>query len=242
MKIEYDGTNFHGWQRQSGYISIQQLVEESMIPFLKDNITIYGSGRTDTGVHAICQVAHFDYHKEINCFRLQECMNFYLLDVPIGIISIESVSKTFNARLNAVERSYIYKILNRRTKACLDANRAWHISFPLDDEKMHVAAQYLVGNHDFTSFRASGCQSKSPIKTINNISVLRDKDNITIAVSAKSFLYHQVRNIVGSLVNIGTNKWDPEEIQKILNAKDRSIAGPTAKACGLFFLETKYDK
>lgn len=241
MKIEYDGTPFCGWQRQLGRDSVQQHVEESMIPILKRRVPIQGSGRTDAGVHAICQVAHFDFEKEIDCFRLQECMNFYLREIPIGILSIEKTSSNFNARLSAVERSYEYRILNRRTKACIDANRVWQISYPLDAEKMNIAAQYLVGKHDFSSFRAAGCQSKSPIKTLNSISVVRNADLIKINVAAKSFLYHQVRNIVGSLVMVGNGKWPSDYIEKLLLAKNRKIAGQTAPACGLFFLETKYN-
>lgn len=241
IKIEYDGTQFHGWQRQSGYDTIQQKIEDSMIPFLKKRVPIHGSGRTDAGVHAICQVAHFDFNEEINCFRLQECMNFHLYDVPIGILTLEKTSLDFNSRLSAIERSYEYRIMNRRTKPCIDVNKVWHISYPLDEIQMHLAAQYLIGKHDFSSFRAAGCQSKSPIKTVNSISIARKNDLITARVSAKSFLYHQVRNIVGSLIMVGSGKWPPEYIDKILQAKDRTIAGPTAPSHGLFFLETKYD-
>ena len=240
ISIEYDGTPFHGWQRQDGFDSIQQRVEESMTPFLKKKITILGSGRTDAGVHALCQVAHFDFDSDIDCFRLQGCMNFYLLEVPISILSIEKVSNDFNARLNAQERSYVYKILNRRSKPSIDANRMWNIISDLDEKKMHHAAQYLVGKHDFSSFRASGCQSKSPVKTINKISVDRDGDVITISVAAKSFLYHQIRNIVGSLVLIGNGKWNEKDFLKAFHAKDRMKSGQTAPACGLYFVGTKY--
>ncbi len=240
ISIEYDGTPFHGWQRQDGFDSIQQCVEESMIPFLKKKITTHGSGRTDAGVHALCQVAHFDFETDFDCFRLQECMNFYLAEVPITILSIEKVSDDFNARLNAKERSYIYKILNRRTKASIDLNRVWNITAPLDEKKMHQAAQYLVGKHDFSSFRAAGCQSKSPIKTINTIVVERDKNIITISVAAKSFLYHQVRNIAGSLMLVGREKWTIDDFLAAFHAKDRTQAGQTAPACGLYFVGTQY--
>lgn len=241
MKIEYDGTKFCGWQRQRNQDTIQQRIEESMIPLLKRPVSIQGSGRTDAGVHAVCQVAHFDFVENLDCFRLQECMNFYLKEVPIGILSIEQASKDFNARFSAIERRYEYRILNRRTKPCLEANRVWHVLHYLDAEKMNFAAQYLVGKHDFSSFRAASCQAKSPIKTLNSISVARNQDLITVNVAAKSFLYHQVRNFVGSLVMIGSGKWDPDYIKQILLAKNRAIAGQTAPACGLFFLETKYN-
>lgn len=241
INIEYDGTPFHGWQRQKGYDTVQERVEECALPFLKQRIVLHGSGRTDAGVHAICQVAHFDFENEIDCYRLQECMNFYLADVPIGILSIEKVSDKFNARLHAQERSYLYKIINRRTKLCLNYNRAWHIPVILDSEKMHAAAQCLVGKHDFSSFRAAGCQAKSPVKTLNSISVTKNGDVITVLISAKSFLYHQVRNIVGSLVLIGSGKWQTDDLVAVLNARDRTKAGQTAPACGLYFLETKYN-
>lgn len=238
--IEYDGTPFHGWQRQDGYDSVQQRVEESMVPFLKRSVAIHCAGRTDAGVHALGQVAHFDTEQDIDCFRLQECMNFYLSGIPVCVLSIEKVPETFNARLSPIERSYLYKILNRRGKATIDANRVWMVSARLDECKMRSAAQYLVGKHDFSSFRAAGCQQKSPIKTINRISVERHGDLIEITVAAKSFLYHQVRNIVGSLKFVGCGKWTDEDFRTVFEAKDRTLAGPTAPPCGLYFVGAIY--
>lgn len=238
--VEYDGTPFHGWQRQAGYDSVQQRLEEAMQPFLKTIVPINCCGRTDAGVHALAQTAHFDYDGDIDCFRLQECANFYLQSVPISVLSIEKVPKSFNARLSAVERFYIYKILNRRAKATIDANRVWVVPIELDTAKMHAAAQYLVGKHDFSAFRAVGCQQKSPIKTINSVTVERHGDLIEIAISAKSFLYHQVRNIVGSLKFVGCGKWTENDFRSVLESKDRTKAGPTAPACGLYFIEAKY--
>jgi len=241
ITIEYDGTPFCGWQRQDGEDTVQQRLEEAILPLSKEAITIYGSGRTDTGVHALAQVAHFDLDNEIDCFRVQECMNAYLREVPICVLSVEKVNNEFDARFSAVERTYIYKILNRRARACIDANRVWRVVPPLDNEKMHDAAQMLVGKHDFSSFRAAGCQSNSPIKTMNSISVVRDGERIIIEVKARSFLYHQVRNIVGSLVNVGVGKWSEEDFAKVFQAKDRTQAGMTAPACGLYFAGVKYD-
>ncbi|MBQ7673184.1 MAG: tRNA pseudouridine(38-40) synthase TruA [Alphaproteobacteria bacterium] len=238
--IEYDGTPFHGWQRQDGYDSVQQHVEESMVPFLKHAVAVHCAGRTDAGVHALGQVVHFDTDRDIDCFRLQECMNFYLNSVPICVLSIEKVPETFHARLSPIERSYVYKILNRRGKATIDANRVWVVSAKLDENKMHSAAQCLVGKHDFSSFRAVGCQQKSPIKTINRISIERHNDLIEITVAAKSFLYHQVRNIVGSLKLVGNGKWTENDFRTIFEAKDRTLAGPTAPACGLYFVGAVY--
>jgi tRNA pseudouridine38-40 synthase len=240
IEVEYDGGPFFGWQRQNGRVSIQQRLEESMVPFLKKTVVLTGSGRTDAGVHAVCQVAHFDFDGNIDCFRLRQCMNFYLMDVPISVLSVQEAPDGFNARLGAIERSYVYKILNRAGKPCLDAGRVWHVPSMLDAEKMHRSAQCLVGKHDFSSFRAAGCQSKSPIKTLNSISVARDGNIVKTTVAARSFLYHQVRNIVGSLQLVGCGKLSEEEFRKILNARDRTKAGQTAPACGLYFMGTKY--
>jgi tRNA pseudouridine38-40 synthase len=240
ITVEYDGTPFHGWQRQNGYDSVQQRIEESMLPFLKKMVAINCAGRTDTGVHALAQVAHFDFEKDIDCFRLQECMNFYLQNVPICILSIEKVPNNFNARLSAIERSYIYKILNRRAKPTIDANRVWLVPIHLDEEKMLSAAQCLIGKHDFSTFRAAGCQQKSPIKTINRINIERNGNLIEVTIFAKSFLYHQVRNIVGSLKMVGCGKWTEENFREIFEAKNRNLAGSTAPACGLYFLSARY--
>lgn len=240
ITVEYDGTPFHGWQRQDGYDSVQQRVEEAMQPFLKRMVAINCAGRTDTGVHALAQVAHFDFEKDIDCFRLQECVNFYLQSVPISVLSIEKVPNNFNARLSAIERSYVYKILNRRAKPTIEANRVWLVPIPLDEKKMLSAAQCLIGKHDFSTFRAAGCQQKSPIKTINRINVERKGNLIEITIAAKSFLYHQVRNIVGSLKLVGCGKWTEEDFRRASEAKNRTLAGPTAPACGLYFLGARY--
>jgi tRNA pseudouridine38-40 synthase len=242
IRIEYDGTPFHGWQRQKDLDTVQQRLEDAALPFTRMPIVLHGSGRTDAGVHALEQMAHFDCPRDLNCFRLQECMNAYLNEVPIGVLGIEKVSDEFDARLGAIERYYCYKILNRRAKACIDATRVWTVSYPLNAEKMHAVAQHLIGKHDFSTFRAAGCQSKSPIKTLNDISMTRVGDLILVNVAAKSFLYHQVRNIVGSLVWVGYGRWSERDLLNIFDARDRSKAGPTAPACGLYFVGTKYDE
>jgi tRNA pseudouridine38-40 synthase len=240
ITVEYDGSPFAGWQRQSNLDTVQQRLEEAILPLTKIPTTMYGSGRTDAGVHAFAQVAHFDTEHDLDCFRIQECMNAYLKDVPIGVLSAVRVSSDFDARFSARERYYIYKIFNRRTKPCIYANRVWHVISPTDAEKMHSAAQCLVGTHDFSSFRAAGCQSNSPVKTLNKISVSRDGDVITVETSAKSFLYHQVRNMVGSLLLVGCGKWSEDYFYEILMAQDRKRAGPTAPAHGLYFLGVAY--
>lgn len=238
--VEYDGTPFFGWQRQNGVPTVQQYLEEAILPLSKEPITIFGSGRTDTGVHALGQVAHFNLSRNIEPFRVQECMNAYLRENPIAVLSAERANDNFDARFSTVERSYLYKILNRRAAPALMKNRCWHVMSHLDEEKMNIAAQYLLGTHDFSSFRAAGCQSTSPIKTLNYIKVWREDDFIFIECRAKSFLYHQVRNIVGSLFMIGANRWTLENFLHIFKAKNRAIAGQTAPAAGLYFLKVKY--
>jgi tRNA pseudouridine38-40 synthase len=202
---------------------------------------MFGCGRTDAGVHAVAQVAHFDTEYDLDEFRLKECMNAHLKNVPIGVLSAEKVSGDFDARFGATERSYIYKILNRRTKPCIDAGRVWHVAVPLDEEKMNAAAQCLVGKHDFSTFRAAGCQSSSPVKTLNAVKAERSGDLIVITTSARSFLYHQVRNIVGSLFLVGCGRQSEQNFREIFEARDRTAAGPTAPPCGLYFLGAKYD-
>ncbi|MDR1361598.1 MAG: tRNA pseudouridine(38-40) synthase TruA [Holosporaceae bacterium] len=240
LTIEYDGTPFCGWQRQKDVATAQGRLEDAMLPFLKKKITLFGSGRTDTGVHALGQVAHFDFDGHIDCFRLMECMNAYLLDVPMNVLSLQEAAEGFHARASAIERQYLYKILNRQAKPCLDANRVWHVSPRLDAAAMHRAAQFLVGKHDFSTFRAAGCQAKSPVKTMDQITVTQDGDILAIRVVARSFLYRQVRNIVGSLVLVGRGKWSTQDLLDALGACDRRRAGPTAPACGLYFVGTKY--
>ncbi|MDR2157858.1 MAG: tRNA pseudouridine(38-40) synthase TruA [Holosporaceae bacterium] len=240
ITVEYDGTPFFGWQRQKGLDTVQERLENAVFPLTKKPTILYGAGRTDAGVHAVGQVAHFDTEYDLDCFCILTCMNAHLRATPIGALSVEKVSDQFDARFSAVERSYTYKILNRRTKACLDMNRVWRLIPYIDEEKMNSAAQCLVGKHDFSSFRAAGCQSGSPLKTLNKISVERSGDIVTIKTSARSFLYRQVRNIVGSLVLVGCGKWSRQDFENILAAKDRTKAGPTAPACGLYLTSVTY--
>lgn len=240
--IEYDGTNFSGWQKQKEQDTIQQRLEESIIPLTKNHVEIYGAGRTDTGVHALRQTAHFDSKIYLEPFVIQRCMNAHLRNIPITVLNVEKVAQDFHARFSAIERSYIYKILNRKSKPALEINRCWWIMQNLNIEAMNQAAQNLVGKHDFSAFRATGCQAKSPIKILQKISVTCVNDLVTIEIIAHSFLYHQVRNIVGSLYMVGIGKWNNEYFLEILNGKDRTKAGQTAPACGLFFNKVKYSE
>ena len=220
--VEYDGTPFCGWQRQSGVLTVQQCLEEAVLPLTKGPVIINGAGRTDTGVHALGQVAHFETERDLDAFRVQECMNAHLVDLPISVLSAKKTDESFHSRFSAVERFYLYKIINRRSKLTLDL------------------AQILVGKHDFSSFRATGCQSNSPIKTLNSISVERFGEQVFIKVSAKSFLYHQVRNIVGSLTKVGTGEWSEKKFREVFESRDRTLAAATAPACGLYFWKVKY--
>jgi len=238
--IEYDGTPFYGWQQQDGVPTVQQHLQEAILALSKKPIVMYGSGRTDAGVHALGQVAHFNLDRDIEPFRVQECMNAYLREVPIVVLSAERVSNDFDARFSTKERAYIYKILNRRARPALLQNRCWHMMLHLDEQAMNDVAQHLIGKHDFSAFRAAGCQALSPIKTLNCINVWREGDMIYVECRAKSFLYHQVRNIVGSLFMVGAGRWNEQKFLDVFASGDRNIAGQTAPACGLYFKEVVY--
>ena len=238
--IEYDGTNFSGWQRQADQSSIQQCLEEAIFKFSGETVTIHVAGRTDAGVHAFGQVMHFDIEKSISAEKIMGAMNFHLKPNPISVIGIEEASEEFHARFSAQKRHYIYRIINRRAPLAIEHLRAWHIGVPLDVDKMRQAANNLIGTHDFSSFRDSQCQGNTPIKTLDEIKIERSGDLITIEVCAKSFLHHMVRNIAGTLKFAGEGKWSANEVKKILEAKDRTKAGPTAPAYGLFFVKVDY--
>lgn len=240
LDIEYDGTPFCGWQRQSGVLSVQEVLESALKTALRHEVVLFGSGRTDTGVHALGQVAHFDTLNTIDVFKLRDSLNALVRPHPIAVQRVFSVQDAFHARFSAKERFYVYRIQNTRFPPALDRNRVWHVAVPLDADKMNEAAQLLVGKHDFSTFRASECQAKSPIKTLNRITVCRVGDRIEVSVSARSFLHHQVRNIVGSLVLVGRGKWTVEAFKKAFEACDRTKGGPTAPAQGLFFERIVY--
>ncbi|MGB0681269.1 MAG: tRNA pseudouridine(38-40) synthase TruA [Magnetovibrionaceae bacterium] len=255
LTIEYDGTPFQGWQRQDNGPTVQAALEEAVKAFCGEEATLFVAGRTDTGVHAYAQVAHLDLSVDYEPFKVMEAVNHHLKPEAIAILSAERVADDFHARFQAVERGYIYRILNRRAPAVLDRDRVWRVPQPLDVEAMDRAAQALVGHHDFSSFRAAGCQANSPIKTVNRISVRRALDEIVVEVEAPSFLYHQVRNIVGTLEKIGqweakrasgragkpgAYSWRAEDMASILEARDRSAAGPTAPASGLYLAFVRY--
>lgn len=240
LTIEYDGTPFVGWQRQSEGVSIQQVLEEAVERFCGERATVYGAGRTDAGVHALAQAAHLDLAKPADPFRIMEALNFHLKPHPIAILECRAAAPEFHARFSAVERRYRYRIANRRAPLTLDRNRAWRVSVPLDAGAMHAAAQLLVGRHDFSSFRAADCQADSPVKTLDALGVSRLGEEIEVAARARSFLHHQVRNMVGTLKLVGEGKWGARDVAKALAARDRAAAGATAPAEGLYLVAVKY--
>ena len=240
MTIEYDGTDFCGWQKQQQGVSVQGVLEEALSVFSHEKSEIYGSGRTDAGVHAYGQVAHFDLSKEIDVFSARASFNALVRPHAVGVLDIEKVEDDFHARFSAQERTYIYKVLNRRTPAVLDKNRVWQVGLPLDVSQMQKAALLLLGKHDFSTFRDSECQAKSPIKTLNELTITRRGDYVFFLVKARSFLHHQVRNMVGTLVEVGLGRWSVEDFKAAFDACDRTKGGPTAPACGLYFQKVDY--
>jgi tRNA pseudouridine38-40 synthase len=239
--LEYDGQGLVGWQRQDNGPSVQAALEEAVFRFCGETVTAHAAGRTDAGVHALGQVVHLDIGKPTTTDTLRDAVNHHLRPAAIAVLSAEAVADDFHARFSAVRRSYLYRIVNRRAPLTLDAGRAWWVPTPLDAGAMHAAAQILVGKHDFTSFRASECQANSPEKTIDVLDVARRGEEIEIIAKARSFLHHQIRNIAGTLRLVGAGKWTSSKVARALAARDRSAAGETAPAEGLYFLNAEYE-
>ncbi len=242
ITIEYDGTNLVGWQKQKDGPSAQEFLEKAIEGFSHQITEVFGAGRTDAGVHALGQVAHFDLDSDLSAFKMQESLNALLreLDAPVSVIDTQIVGSDFHARFSARGRGYIYRILNRRGPTPLRRNRVWLLSFPLNIDLMREGAQYLLGNHDFSSFRGAGCQALSPIKTLDKLEIEKVNDEIIFTVEARSFIYHQVRNMVGTLSEVGRGKLQPIDVKHILDAKDRTKAGISAPACGLYLNKVMY--
>ncbi len=244
LKIEYDGTLYHGWQKQKNCKTIQGEIEYAFSQLTGKNVTLTGSGRTDAGVHAYCQIAHVDLEKDWLPEKLQGALNFFLKKIPISILEVKKVDNNFHARFSAIHRVYQYKIFIRRAPLVLNNKRYWHIWKNLDTENMIKASNFLLGTHDFTTFRSSICQSNSPIKTLDKIrikhKIKNDKKIVVMQFKAKSFLHNQVRSIVGSLVNVGLKRWEPYYIKTILDKKDRRKCGPIAPPEGLYLKKIKY--
>jgi tRNA pseudouridine38-40 synthase len=240
LTIEYDGTPFSGWQRQSERPSVQQALEEAIAAMSGEMVTTQAAGRTDAGVHALGQVAHFDLSKEWDPFRISEALNYHLRPQPVAIITADAVDDDFEARFSATARHYEYRILTRRAPPVIERDHVWHAPKTLDAEAMDHAAGLILGKHDFTTFRSSECQASSPLRTLDKFSVRGEPEHIVITASARSFLHHQVRSMVGSLKLVGEGKWSPADFRAALDARDRSRCGPMAPSDGLYLTRVDY--
>ncbi len=242
LTLEYDGTNFAGWQRQDNVVAVQQVVEEALYAVFQHDIPLTVAGRTDAGVHACGQVAHCDIDdvKGMSPDKIAKAINAHLLKHAVVVIDGEQVADDFHARFSATNKLYRYVIVNRQARPVIEAERAWHLRGDLDEDAMHQAAQTLLGTHDFTSYRDSECQAKSPVRTLDRLDVVRDGQHVVIETEGKSFLHHQVRNMVGTLALVGSGKQPVTYPAQALAARDRTQAGPTAPAQGLFLARVDY--
>jgi len=241
LLLEYDGTGYVGWQRQALGVSIQDLLESAAAPLNQGELVAsIVAGRTDAGVHAEGQVAHIDLPDGFRPEKVRDALNFHLKPHPVVVLAAAPVPAGWSARFDANRRTYRYRILNRRSRPALLAGRVWHVAPPLDAAAMHDAARFLLGRHDFSSFRAASCQAKSPIRTLDRLDVERCGDIIEIMVEARSFLHHQARNMVGTLRLVGDGHWPPERVTAALEATNRSSAGPTAPPDGLTLVKVGY--
>ena len=240
LTIEYDGGPFVGWQRQAEGASVQGALEDAIEKLSAERVTVTGAGRTDAGVHALGQVAHFDLEKSFEAGKVRDALNYYLRPAPIVVLDAEAVDSEFHARFSATSRHYLFRILNRRSPPALEEGRVWHVPHRLDSHAMQAAAQYLVGQHDFTTFRAAECQAQSPVKTLDWLNVSRRADEIHIEASARSFLHHQIRSFAGSLKLVGEGKWQPKDLKAALEARDRSACGPVSPPDGLYLVRVDY--
>lgn len=242
LTIEYDGTGLLGWQRQLDGPSVQEYLETALAALTGETLEIPSAGRTDAGVHALGQVCHIDFNRELPVWKIRDAFNAHLRDLsaPVVVLKVEAADNDFHARFSATGRGYIYRIINRRSPSVLLKDRAWWVPVDLDLEKMRQGSRFLLGHHDFTSFRAAACQAKSPLKTLDKFDITARDEELIFTVEARSFLHHQVRNMVGTLKLVGEGKLSPQDIKTILETKDRKAAGPTAPACGLYLAKVMY--
>jgi tRNA pseudouridine38-40 synthase len=240
LTLEYDGGPFVGWQRQDNGPSVQGALEAGIAKFSGERVTVTGAGRTDAGVHALGQVAHFDLEKDFAPEKVRDALNHFLRPDPVVILDAALAPGDFHARFSATGRHYLFRILNRRSPPTLEIGKVWHVAVMLDAEVMHAAAQHLIGQHDFTTFRAAECQAASPVKSLDRLDVSRRADEIHIEASARSFLHHQIRSFAGSLKLVGEGKWQPGDVKAALQARDRSACGPVSPPDGLYLTKVDY--
>ncbi len=240
LTIEYDGTPFAGWQWQDDAPTVQRVLTDAFAALCGHAVRVAGAGRTDAGVHALGQVAHVDLAKDWRTDKVRDAINAHLRPHPVAILAAERVADDFDARFSARKRHYLYRIANRRPDLALDRLRAWRIPRRLNADAMHAAAQRLVGKHDFTTFRSTECQAKSPVKTLDRLDVNREGDEIVVRTSARSFLHNQVRSMVGSLAQVGDGKWSADDLGDALAAKERARCGTVAPPEGLYLVKVDY--
>jgi tRNA pseudouridine38-40 synthase len=240
LTIEYDGTPFAGWQWQEGAPTVQRVLTDAIAGCCNQAVKVAGAGRTDAGVHALGQVAHVDLEKEWRGDKLRDALNAHLRPHPVAVLVAEKVDDDFDARFSAKKRHYLYRIVNRRADLALERARAWRVPRRLDAEAMNAAAKTLIGKHDFTTFRSTECQAKSPVKTLDGLDVSRAGDEVRIETSARSFLHNQVRSMVGSLVLVGDGKWSAADLGRALAVRDRAACGPVAPPEGLYLVKVEY--
>jgi tRNA pseudouridine38-40 synthase len=240
LTIEYDGTGLVGWQRQANGVSVQEALETAIAAFCGERTTVHGAGRTDAGVHALAHTAHIDLTRVADPAVLRSAINYHLRPVAISVLAAAAAPADFDARLSATGRVYLYRILNRRAPPALERGRVWQVAPPLDVEAMREGAQHLIGHHDFSTFRDSLCQAKSPVKTLERLEIQRVGEEIRIETRARSFLHHQVRIMAGTLKLVGLGRWRPDDVARALAARDRRAGGPTAPPAGLYLVEVQY--
>ena len=240
LTVEFDGRPFMGWQRQAHGPSVQQTIEEAVFAITGETVTLHAAGRTDAGVHALAMRAHLDITRAITPFRLMEALNARLRPAPVAILACDAVSADWHARFSCLGRAYEYRILNRRAPLTWERGLAWQVARPIDVAAMQRAAQALVGRHDFTTFRSAHCQAESPVKTLDCLDVRREGERVVVEAAARSFLHHQVRSMVGSLVQVGLGRWTPDDLADALAARDRARLGLNAPPDGLFFVSARY--
>jgi tRNA pseudouridine38-40 synthase len=242
LTIEYDGSAYSGWQRQAGHMTVQQALETAIQQFARQPVTLFGAGRTDTGVHALGQVAHVDLARDWQPEKIVEAANgiLRLEEHRIALLAAERAEAGFDARFSAKKRLYRYRIVNRTAPLTVDIGWAWWVRKTLDQTAMQDAAEILVGHHDFTTFRAINCQAKSPEKTLDRLEVRRSAEEIEVTAVSRSFLHSQVRSMVGSLKLVGEGRWSADDLRAALEARDRKACGPVAPACGLYLIRVDY--